>query len=69
MCRLAEHCPGYGFEVHKGYAVPQHLAALSELGPSVHHRSLYAPVVAARMKRDGIVIEADLFAEPLVALA
>src|SRR3954464_13249654 len=24
MCRLAEQCPGYGFEVHKGYAVPQH---------------------------------------------
>jgi len=68
MCRLAEHCPGYGFEIHKGYAVPQHLAALTELGPSVHHRSLYAPVVAARMKRDGIVLEADLFAEPLVAL-
>jgi len=69
MCRLAEHCPGYGFEIHKGYAVPQHLAALNELGPSVHHRSLYAPVVAARLKRDGIVLDADLFAEPLVALA
>jgi ribonuclease HII len=68
MCRLAEHCPGYGFEIHKGYAVPQHLAALNEFGPSVHHRSLYAPVVAARMKRDGIVLEVDLFAEPLVAL-
>jgi ribonuclease HII len=68
MCRLAEHCPGYGFEIHKGYAVPQHLAALHELGPSVHHRSLYAPVVAARMKRGGIVLEVDLFAEPLVAV-
>lgn len=56
MCRLAEHCPGYGFEIHKGYAVPQHLAALDELGPSIHHRSLYAPVVAARAKRDGIAM-------------
>jgi ribonuclease HII len=56
MCRLAEHCPGYGFEIHKGYAVPQHLAALDELGPSIHHRSLYAPVVAARAKRDGIAL-------------
>ncbi|MET0219341.1 MAG: ribonuclease HII [Tardiphaga sp.] len=56
MCRLAEHCPGYGFEIHKGYAVPQHLAALDELGPSIHHRSLYAPVVAARNKRDGIAL-------------
>lgn len=50
MCRLAEDCPGYGFEVHKGYGVPQHMAALNELGPSIHHRSLFAPVVAARMR-------------------
>jgi ribonuclease HII len=48
--------------------VPQHLAALNDLGPSIHHRSLYAPVVAARMKRDGIVVEADMFADPLIAL-
>jgi ribonuclease HII len=68
MCRLAEHCPGYGFELHKGYGVPQHLAALNELGPSIHHRSLYAPVVAARIKRDGLLVEADLFAESLIAL-
>ncbi|MBC7584985.1 MAG: ribonuclease HII, partial [Tardiphaga sp.] len=69
MCRLAEHCPGYGFEIHKGYAVPQHLAALNELGPSIHHRSLYAPVVAARIRRDGLVAEGDLFADPRMVLA
>lgn len=68
MCRLAEHCPGYGFEIHKGYAVPQHLAALHEFGPSIHHRSLYAPVVAARMKREGIPVDADLFPESLITL-
>jgi ribonuclease HII len=62
MCRLAEHCPGYGFEIHKGYAVPQHLAALDELGPSIHHRSLYAPVVAARAKRDGIAVHGGVIA-------
>jgi ribonuclease HII len=62
MCRLAEHCPGYGFEIHKGYAVPQHLAALDELGPSIHHRSLYAPVVAARAKRDGIAVPGGVIA-------
>lgn len=50
MCRLAEDCPGYGFEVHKGYGVPQHMAALNELGPSIHHRSLFAPVAAARAR-------------------
>jgi ribonuclease HII len=50
MCALAQDCPGYGFEQHKGYAVPEHLAALDRLGPSAHHRSLFAPVVAAREK-------------------
>ena len=25
MCALAQDCPGYGFETHKGYAVPEHL--------------------------------------------
>src|SRR4030088_3409054 len=31
MCKLAEDCPGYGFESHKGYAVPEHLEALDRL--------------------------------------
>jgi ribonuclease HII len=65
MCALAQDCPGYGFEQHKGYGVPQHLAALDRLGPSVHHRSLFAPVVAAREKHQPWTIkrEADPFAE------
>ena len=25
MCALAQDCPGYGFESHKGYGVPEHL--------------------------------------------
>ena len=48
MCALAQDCPGYGFEQHKGYSVPEHLEALDRLGPTVHHRRLFAPVVAAR---------------------
>ncbi|MGC2774932.1 MAG: ribonuclease HII [Bradyrhizobium sp.] len=65
MCALAQDCPGYGFEQHKGYGVPGHLAALDRLGPSVHHRSLFAPVVAARQKHQPSVVqrESDLFAE------
>ncbi len=51
MCKLAQDCPGYGFESHKGYAVPEHLDALGRLGPSPHHRSYFAPVVAARERR------------------
>ncbi len=50
MRALALDCPGYGFESHKGYGVPEHLAALDRLGPSPHHRRFFAPVVAAREK-------------------
>jgi ribonuclease HII len=50
MCKLAQDCPGYGFEQHKGYGVPEHLEALDRLGPTVHHRRFFAPVVAAREK-------------------
>ncbi|MDQ8730774.1 ribonuclease HII [Bradyrhizobium sp. LHD-71] len=46
MCRLALDHPGYGFESHMGYAVPAHLDALRRLGPTMHHRRLFAPVAA-----------------------
>jgi ribonuclease HII len=62
MCALALDCPGYGFESHKGYAVPEHLEALDRLGPSVHHRSLFAPVVAARAKHHPESVELNLLA-------
>jgi len=63
MCALALDCPGYGFETHKGYAVPEHREALDRLGPSVHHRRFFAPVAAARQKHypETIVVERDLF--------
>jgi ribonuclease HII len=44
MERLAVRHPGYGFERHKGYATPEHLAALRRLGPSPVHRLSFAPV-------------------------
>jgi ribonuclease HII len=58
MCRLALEYPGYGFESHMGYAVPQHLEALRRLGPTVHHRKMFAPVAA--------LLQAEL---PLTVLA
>jgi ribonuclease HII len=61
MCALALDCPGYGFETHKGYAVPEHLEALDRLGPSDHHRSFFAPVVAARIKHFPEEADRDLF--------
>src|SRR5437773_7939487 len=65
MCALAQDCPGYGFESHKGYSVPEHLEALDRLGPSVHHRSFFAPVIAAREKHQPWTIkrEPEMFAE------
>ena len=57
MCKLAQDCPGYGFESHKGYGVPEHLAALNRLGPTVHHRRFFAPVVAAREKHQPATVE------------
>lgn len=39
--------PGYGFARHKGYGVPQHVAALTEQGPCPLHRLSFKPVAAA----------------------
>jgi ribonuclease HII len=36
--------PGYGFAIHKGYGVPQHLAAIKKLGPCPIHRMTFAPL-------------------------
>jgi ribonuclease HII len=44
MGRLALAHPGYGFERHMGYSVPEHFAALARLGPTIHHRRSFAPV-------------------------
>ena len=53
MQELADRHPGYGFEIHKGYPTPAHLAALERLGPCPEHRRSFAPV--ARLT------DADLF--------
>src|SRR5256885_7617245 len=44
MTRLALAHPGYGFERHKGYSVPEHYQALARLGPTIPHRRSLAPV-------------------------
>ena len=35
--------PGYGFAEHKGYGTPQHLTAISALGPCPIHRRSFSP--------------------------
>ncbi|QNU14417.1 ribonuclease HII [Thermomonas sp. XSG] len=42
----AQH-PQYGFDRHKGYPSPLHLAALQAHGPCPQHRRSYAPVQRA----------------------
>jgi ribonuclease HII len=44
MHELAAKFPEYGFEIHKGYPTPKHLAALREHGPCEIHRRSFAPV-------------------------
>ena len=44
MEQLALTYPGYGFEVHKGYATPDHQAALDAMGASPQHRRSYRNV-------------------------
>jgi len=46
MARIGLAHPGYGFERHMGYGVPEHAKALDTLGPTVHHRRSFAPVAA-----------------------
>ena len=38
MVELAAECPEYGWAENKGYAAPEHLAALTRLGPTRYHR-------------------------------
>jgi ribonuclease HII len=44
MDQLALEFPLYGFERHRGYPTPDHLAALGEHGPSDVHRRSFRPV-------------------------
>jgi ribonuclease HII len=45
--QLHARFPSYGFDVHKGYPTPAHLAALGRHGASPEHRRSFAPVRAA----------------------
>lgn len=47
MVALHRQHPEYGFDEHKGYSTPSHLAALRVHGPCPHHRRSFAPVAQA----------------------
>ena len=44
MQQLHAQWPQYGFDEHKGYGTPAHLAALRQHGPCAAHRRSFAPV-------------------------
>jgi len=46
MVQLDATYPEYGFANHKGYATPQHLAAIAQHGPCPVHRTTFAPIRA-----------------------
>jgi ribonuclease HII len=56
MKEFDKQFPGYGFAEHKGYATPQHLAAIEQLGACVLHRRTFSHFRP-------IEIELDLFTD------
>lgn len=65
MARLGEAHPGYGFERHRGYSVPEHTSALGRLGPTIHHRRSFAPIAALLGADDSSADEAHASLLPL----
>jgi ribonuclease HII len=49
---LDREYPLYGFARHKGYATPEHLAALARHGPCPAHRRSFSPVVQSSFAWD-----------------
>ena len=47
MIQLDSRYPGYGFARHKGYGTPEHLGALTRLGPCEIHRRSFRTVLDA----------------------
>ncbi|MBS0201002.1 MAG: ribonuclease HII [Proteobacteria bacterium] len=54
MADLHRQYPEYGFDGHKGYGSPQHLAALRQHGPCPQHRRSFAPV------RETLIVQGQL---------
>ncbi len=49
LVALDAQYPHYGFALHKGYATPQHIAALESHGPCAEHRRGFWRVRAAML--------------------
>lgn len=44
--------PEYGFAQHSGYGTKQHLEALQQFGPTIHHRRTFEPIKTMIEKRE-----------------
>jgi ribonuclease HII len=53
LVELDRSYPAYGFARHKGYATPEHLAALRVHGPCPEHRRYFAPVAQTEFDFSG----------------
>ncbi|HKN11189.1 MAG TPA: ribonuclease HII [Pseudomonadota bacterium] len=53
LVELDRSYPAYGFARHKGYATPEHLAALRVHGPCAVHRRYFAPVAQTEFDFSG----------------
>lgn len=58
LVELDRQYPQYGFAQHKGYATPEHLAALNRHGPCPIHRRSFSPVSQTSFDFDGTWIAA-----------
>jgi len=52
MSELDLAFPGYGWARNKGYGTADHMQALARLGPSVHHRTSFAPIAQLQQAID-----------------
>ena len=52
MSELHQTLPGYGFLRNRGYGSPTHADALRTLGPSLHHRRTWAPLMSLASEID-----------------
>jgi len=67
MVQIGAAHPGYGFERHMGYSVPEHFRALARLGPTVHHRRSFAPVAMLMGEDDSVEALEALAGQMLLA--
>jgi len=58
MIELDGLYPGYGFADHKGYATPQHVAAIESLGPCPIHRRSFWPFRPHETEQDLFSVDA-----------